>query len=208
MVNAVPHIRCDKYGTSWDLVIAETDISSLRVLHGFTVDHNYDPMCPIDGVLPAQRRAHQRFLDAALEAITKGWGSGPALCYRRLANLKGLGAQLESMLKDKESVSPIFSYPPTPSILANVIAVPSFAVVLQPTYIGYVATTQDAVWLVDFRRAYSNYWRLGRWQMLVPIDKKGDFKVEKESIKFDRLTKKSIISFMKGFIIILFPITI
>jgi len=125
-VNAVPHIRCDKYGTSWDLVIAEPSISLLQLLHGFTVDHNYDPTCRIDGevrvfgALEAQRMARRRFLDAALDAITEGWGPGPAWCYRRLAILKGLAAQLESMLscKDQESVSPIFSCSPTPSILA------------------------------------------------------------------------------------------
>ena len=89
MINMVPHIVEHKLAGSYELVVATPCLDVLsEKFQNFTTVVNYDPFAPADedirihGIWEAKERARINTLDNAAEATRKGWGHGPAECYR------------------------------------------------------------------------------------------------------------------------------
>jgi hypothetical protein len=102
MINTVPHIVEHKHAGSYELVVATPCLDLLSEnFQDFKLVVDYDPLKPaeedicIHGIWEAKKRARIITLNNAAEVIRKGWGHGPAECYRRVIGKAGLGIELE-----------------------------------------------------------------------------------------------------------------
>ena len=99
-INKVPYVvENQKF---FELAVATPCLDLLsEVFHDFKLVVDYDPFEPaeeairVQGIWEAKKRARISALDNAVEAIRKGWGYGPAECYREAFSKAGLATELE-----------------------------------------------------------------------------------------------------------------
>ncbi|KAL8838294.1 MAG: hypothetical protein Q9170_002191 [Blastenia crenularia] len=102
IIDMVPHIVQHKHSRSYELVVATSCLHLLsEKFHDFKLVVDYDLSEPaeedirIHGIWEAKKRARINILSNAAEATRKGWGCGPAECYRSAIGQAGPGTDLE-----------------------------------------------------------------------------------------------------------------
>ncbi len=110
-----------KHAGSYELVVATPCLDLLcQKFQDFKIVVDYDPFEPaegdirIHGICEAKKRARINTLNNAAEVTRKGWGHGPAECYRSAIGKAGLGIELERAILNWDiQVSYPYIYLPT-----------------------------------------------------------------------------------------------